>query len=141
MLIVMKLRFILLIFLLNFFAPMANAKLSLHLGIIYNKGIGKGFFLSNEKHTIEQVDEKEKVTVNMKGGYRVEVYALFIPSTTEYGPSGFVRIKGNIINPKGKIVKTLNEPPLDIYLGQEKRVVYQDNSGEEVELRISPHPF
>ncbi len=123
------------------FAFEAEAKLALHLGIIYKKGIGKGFFLSNEKHSIEHVDEKEMISLTMKGGYRIELMGLFIPSTTEYGPSGFVRIKGNIINPKGKIVKTLNEPPLDIYLGSEKTVVYQDQSGEEVEIRISPHPF
>lgn len=122
-------------------SPVAQAKLALHLGIIYKKGIGKGFFLSNEKHTIEQVDEKEMIMVTMKGGYRVELYAIFIQSTTEYGPSGFVRIKGNIMNPSGKVVKTLNEPPLDIYLGQEKTVTYQDKSGEEIELRINPNPF
>lgn len=135
-------NFITLIFLfLMLFSVSAEAKLALHLGIIYKKGIGKGFFLSNEKHTIEQVDEKEMVSVTMKGGYKIELHAIFITSTTEYGPSGFVRIKGNIINPKGKIVKTLNEPPLDIYLGQIKTVIYQDNSGEEVELRISPNAF
>lgn len=137
-----KIKFIVLFALLfSILSPVAEAKLALHLGIIYKKGIGKGFFLSNEKHTIEQVDEKEMVFVTMKGGYKVELYAIFIPSTTEYGPSGFVRIKGNILNPNGKVVKTLNEPALDIYLGQEKTVIYQDKSGEEVELRISPNPF
>ncbi len=124
-----------------FYSQFAEAKLALHLGLIYKKGIGKGFFLSNEKHTIEQVDEKEMVVLNMKGGYRVELFGIFIQSTKEYGPSGFVRIKGNIYNPQGKTVKTLNEPPLDIYLGMEKTIVYQDKSGEEVELIISPHAF
>ncbi len=131
----------LLALLLLVFSINSEAKLALHLGVIYKKGIGKGFFLSNEKHTIEQVDEKEMVSVTMKGGYKIDLHAIFITSTTEYGPSGFVRIKGNIVNPKGKVVKTLNEPPLDIYLGHEKTVIYQDNSGEEIELRISPNSF
>ncbi len=129
------------IILMIFLISSSEAKLALHLSVIYKKGIGKGFFLSNEKHTIEQVDEKELVSVEMKSGYRVELYGVFISSVSEYGPSGFVRIKGNIINPDGKTVKTLNEPPLDIYLGHSKTVIHKDKSGEEIELRVSPHPF
>ncbi len=129
------------LFLSIFLINNLEAKLALHLSVIYKKGIGKGFFLSNEKHTIEQVDEKELVSVVMKSGHKVELYGIFISSLSEYGPSGFVRIKGNIINPDGKTVKTLNEPPLDIYLGHSKTVIYTDKSGEEIELRVAPHPF
>ena len=114
----------------------AQAKLALNVGIIYKKGIGKGFFLSTEQHSIEQVDEFETVSVQMKNGIRAELAAFYVRSK-EYGPSGFVRIKGGIYNQKGKLVKTLNDPTLDIYLENSKKVVYEEGE-EQIELDIRP---
>ena len=116
----------------------AQAKIGLNVSLIYKKGIGKGFFLSTEQHSIEHVDEREQITVQMKNGIKVELLAYYVQSIHEYGPSGFVRIKGAIYNQAKKIVKTLNEPNLDIYLGESKKIIHEDRNDEEIDLIITP---
>lgn len=116
----------------------AQAKIGLNVSLIYKKGIGKGFFLSTEQHSIEQIDEREQVMVQMKNGIKAELSAYYVQSIHEFGPSGFVRIKGEIYNQAGKVVKTLNEPNLDIYLGDTKKIVHDERNEEEIELIITP---
>jgi hypothetical protein len=116
----------------------AQAKIGLNVTLIYKKGIGKGFYLSTEQHSIEQVDEREQVMVQMKNGIKVELSGYYVQSVHEFGPSGFVRIKGDIYNLAGKIVKTLNEPNLDIYLGESKKIVHREQNEEEIDLIITP---
>ncbi|MBP9682787.1 MAG: hypothetical protein KBD76_15395 [Bacteriovorax sp.] len=116
----------------------AQAKIGLNVSLIYKKGIGKGFFLSTEQHSIEQVDEHEHIMVRMKNGIKVELSAHFVQSIHEYGPSGFVRVKGEIFNQDGKVVKTLNEPKLDIYLGQSKTISHQERNEEQIDIIITP---
>lgn len=116
----------------------AEAKIGLNVGLIYKKGIGKGFFLSTEQHSIQSVDENEHVLIQMKNGIKADISAQYVQSVHEYGPSGFVRIKGDIYNTNGKIVKTLNEPTLDIYLGQTKTIVHQERNEEKIEIIITP---
>ena len=89
------------------FSPLVQAKIGLKVSLIYKKGIGKGFFLSTEQHSIEQVDEKEHVLIKMKNGISADISASYVQSIHEYGPSGFVRIKGDLYNENGKIVKTV----------------------------------
>ncbi len=121
-----------------FLAISAEAKIGLNVSLIYKKGIGKGFFLSTEQHSIEQVDEREQVTIQMKNGIKAELSAYFVQSIHEYGPSGFVRVKGEIYNQGGKVVKTLNEPNLDIYLGETKKISHEERNEEEIDLIITP---
>lgn len=116
----------------------AQAKIGLNVSLIYKKGIGKGFFLSTEQHSMEQVDEREQITVQMKNGIKAELSAYYVQSIHEYGPSGFVRIKGEIYNQAGKVVKTLNEPNLDIYLGENKKIAHEERNEEEIDLIITP---
>lgn len=116
----------------------AQAKIGLNVSLIYKKGIGKGFFLSTEQHSIEQVDEREQVMIQMKNGIKAELSAYYVQSIHEFGPSGFVRIKGEIYNQAGKVVKTLNEPNLDIYLGDSKKIVHEERNEEEIDLIITP---
>lgn len=120
------------------FSPDAQAKIGLNVSLIYKKGIGKGFFLSTEQHSMEQVDEREQITVQMKNGIKAELSAYYVQSVHEYGPSGFVRIKGEIYNQAGKVVKTLNEPNLDIYLGESKKISHEERNEEEIDLIITP---
>lgn len=129
---------ILLLISLFLFSEASFAKIGLNLSLVYKKGIGKGFFLSTEQHTIEQVDENEQVMISMKNGIKAEVSAFFVQSLHEYGPSGFVRIKGAIYNQNGKMVKTLNNPVLDIYLGESKSVIHEERGEEQIELTIKP---
>lgn len=125
-----------LLFLISF---SVQAKIGLQVGLVYKKGIGKGFFLSTEQHSIESVDEREEITVQMKNGVKVKLSAYFIQSVHEYGPSGFIRIKGELFDQTGKMVKTLNEPPIDIYLNETKTIVQEDDKGaEQIELIITP---
>jgi len=121
-----------------FLAITAEAKIGLNVSLIYKKGIGKGFFLSTEQHSIEQVDEREQVTIQMKNGIKAELSAYFVQSVHEYGPSGFVRVKGEIYNQAGKVVKTLNQPNLDIYLGETKKITHEEHNEEEIDLIIIP---
>lgn len=116
----------------------AQAKIGLNVSVIYKKGIGKGFFLSTEQHSMEQVDEREQITVQMKNGIKAELSAYYVQSIHEYGPSGFVRIKGDIYNQAGKVVKTLNEPNLDIYLGESKKISHEERNEEEIDIIITP---
>lgn len=120
------------------FSLEAEAKIGLNVSLIYKKGIGKGFFLSTEQHSIEQVDEREQVMISMKNGIRAELSAYYVQSVHEYGPSGFVRIKGEIYNQSGKVVKTLNEPNLDIYLGETKKITHEERNQEQIDLIITP---
>jgi hypothetical protein len=119
-------------------ASSAEAKIGLNVSLIYKKGIGKGFFLSTEQHSIEQVDEREQITVQMKNGIRAELSAHYVQSVHEYGPSGFVRIKGELFNRAGKLVKTLNKPNLDVYIGDSKKISHEESNEEEIELIIAP---
>lgn len=116
----------------------AQAKIGLKVSLIYKKGIGKGFFLSTEQHSIQSVDEKEHVLIQMKNGIKADISAFYVQSVHEYGPSGFVRIKGDLYNVNGKIVKTLNEPDLDIYLGQSKSISHVERNEEQIEIVITP---
>ncbi len=115
-----------------------EAKIGLNISMIYKKGIGKGFFLSTEQHSIEQVDDYELVAVQMKNGIRVELQAFYVQSVHEYGPSGFVRIKGDLYNQNGKLIKSLNTPALDIYLGDSKTVIHEEKGQEQIDLTIKP---
>lgn len=129
-------KILVLLFLISF---SAQAKIGLQIGLVYKKGIGKGFFLSTEQHSIESVDEREEITVQMKNGVKAKLSAYFVQSIHEYGPSGFVRIKGELFDQNGKMVKTLNEPVIDIYLNETKTIVHEDSSGaEQIELIINP---
>jgi len=116
----------------------AEAKIGLKVSLIYKKGIGKGFFLSTEQHSIQQVDDREQVMIQMKNGIKADISAFYVQSIHEYGPSGFVRIKGDLYNVNGKIVKTLNEPNLDIYLGQTKSITHVERNAEQIEIIITP---
>lgn len=116
----------------------AEAKIGLKVSLIYKKGIGKGFFLSTEQHSIQQVDDREQVMIQMKNGIKADISAFYVQSVHEYGPSGFVRIKGDLYNVNGKLVKTLNEPNLDIYLGQTKSITHVERNEEQIELIITP---
>ena len=120
------------------FAGAAEAKIGLNVSLIYKKGIGKGFFLSTEQHSIQSVDEKEHVLIQMKNGIKADISAFYVQSVHEYGPSAFVRIKGDLYNINGKIVKTFNEPNLDIYLGQSKSITHQERNEEQIEIVITP---
>lgn len=120
------------------FTSVAEAKIGLKVSLIYKKGIGKGFFLSTEQHSIQSVDEKEHVLIQMKNGIKADISAFYVQSVHEYGPSGFVRIKGDLYNVNGKIVKTFNEPNLDIYLGQSKSISHIERNEEQIEIIITP---
>ena len=120
------------------FTAAAEAKIGLKVSLIYEKGIGKGFFLSTEQHSIQSVDEKEHILIQMKNGIKADISAFYVQSVHEYGPSGFVRIKGDLYNISGKIVKTFNEPNLDIYLGQTKTIAHQERNEEQIEIVITP---
>lgn len=120
------------------FSSPAEAKIGLKVSLIYKKGIGKGFFLSTEQHSIQQVDDREQVMIQMKNGIKADISAFYVQSVHEYGPSGFVRIKGDLYNVNGKIVKTLNEPNLDIYLGQTKSITHVERNQEQIEIIITP---
>jgi hypothetical protein len=119
----------------------AFAKIGLNVSLIYKKGIGKGFFLSTEQHSIEQVDEHEMITVQMKNGIKADISAFYVQSVHEYGPSGFVRIKGSLYNQNGKLVKTLNNPVMDIYLGESKSVVHEEKGEEQIQIDIKPFSY
>lgn len=116
----------------------AEAKIGLNVSLIYKKGIGKGFFLSTEQHSIQSIDDKEHVLIQMKNGIKADISAFYVQSVHEYGPSGFVRIKGDLYNVNGKIVKTFNQPNLDIYLGQTKSITHQERNEEQIEIIITP---
>jgi len=115
-----------------------EAKIGLNISMIYKKGIGKGFFLSTEQHSIEQVDDFELVSVQMKNGIRVELQAFYVQSVHEFGPSGFVRVKGDLYNQNGKLIKNLSTPTLDIYLGESKTIVHEEKGQEQIDLTIRP---
>jgi hypothetical protein len=131
-------KILILLFIGLFISIEAQAKIGLNVILIYKKGIGKGFYLSTEQHSMEQVDEREQIMVQMKNGTKAELSAYYVQSIHEFGPSGFIRIRGEIYNQTGKIVKTLNEPNLDIYLGETKKIVHIDQNEEEIELLINP---
>jgi hypothetical protein len=131
-------KFLILAIAALFISIEAQAKIGLNVTLIFKKGIGKGFYLSTEQHSMEQVDEREQIMVQMKNGIKAELSAYYVQSVHEFGPSGFVRIKGEIYNQAGKVVKTLNEPNLDIYLGESKKIVHQERNEEEIDLIITP---
>ncbi|AUN99756.1 hypothetical protein DOM21_02020 [Bacteriovorax stolpii] len=129
---------ILLVLSLMALTTVAEAKIGLKVSLIYKKGIGKGFFLSTEQHSIQSVDEKEHILIQMKNGIKADISAFYVQSVHEYGPSGFVRIKGDLYNINGKIVKTFNEPNLDIYLGDTKTITHVERNEEQIEIVITP---
>jgi hypothetical protein len=131
-------KYLFILFTSFFLAQSVQAKIGLKVSLIYKKGVGKGFFLSTEQHSIEQVDEREPVMIQMKNGIKAELAAHYVQSVHEYGPSGFVRIKGELYNQNGKVIKTLNTPNLDIYLGDTKTISHLERNEEEIDLIITP---
>jgi hypothetical protein len=131
-------KYLFILFTSFFLAQAVQAKIGLNVSLVYKKGVGKGFFLSTEQHSIEQVDEREPVIIQMKNGIKAELAAHYVQSIHEYGPSGFVRIKGELYNQNGKVIKTLNTPNLDIYLGDTKTITHLERNEEEIDLIITP---
>lgn len=129
------------IFLIAFIAlwtQVAEAKIGLKVSLLYRKGIGQGFFLSTEYHSNESVYENESVTVRMSNGVSAKISAQFVQSVHDYGPSAFVRLRGEMFDPAGKVVKSFMEPPIDVYLGQIKSIVHANGDEEQIEVLITP---
>lgn len=129
---------ILLVFFVLSFCQIAEAKIGIRVSLIYKKGIGSGFFLSTEQHSIQSVFEKEPVIIQMSNGIKTSISAQFVQSVHEYGPSGFVRIKGKLYGVNGNVVKDFDEPKLDIYLGHTKTITHKDGEEEQIEILITP---
>lgn len=119
-------------------ANVASAKIGLNISLLYKKGIGQGFFLSTEQHSLESLFENEVVHIKMNNGVSTKISAHFVQSIHDYGPSAFVRIKGELYGTNGKVIKSYNESPIDIFLGQTKEIIYKNGEEEQIEVLITP---
>ena len=115
-----------------------QAKIRLNLSIIYKKGIDKGLVLVSEYHSVEEVDETEKVRLVMKNGLTMIVFASFVQNSDDYGPSDQIKLGGSIFIRDRKLEDTFFEKEILIHLGEQKVLVYKDDSGQLIELTVAP---
>ena len=66
----------------------------------------------------------------------VETYKSFEKKRYYIDTNRFLIYEKSNIN--GKIVKTFNQPNLDIYLGQTKSITHQERNEEQIEIIITP---
>ena len=135
----MRLNYILKSLLFFFFFSISSAysQIKLNISIIHKRGIDKGLILVSELHSVEIVDPKG-VELKMKGGYHFRFRADFYQDKNEYGPSALVKINCDIMNNEDKLLKKFDEPALLASLGEEKVLVYRDETGQLIEISVTP---
>ncbi len=74
----------------------------------------------------------------MKNGVGVEFKAFFVQNLNDFGPSPLIALTGNIYNSRGNVIKSINQNDFTIKLNTEKELVFDDKTGQEVLIRISP---
>ena len=118
----------------------ANAMIILNLGIIHKKAldVGEKHILISEVHEVKKLENGEKFLISMKNGVGVEFKAFFVQNLNDFGPSPLIALTGNIYNSQGNVIKSINQNDFTIRLNTEKELVFNDKSGQEVLITISP---
>jgi hypothetical protein len=127
---------------LLFLSLSANARLFLDISVINKKGIDIGLTLGSELHSVEEVREKEAITLAMKSGIKVEINAQFLEEQSSqhssYGPNPEVLVRGKIFDDSGSVLKNFDETPLKVRLEEIVNITYSQNS-QLVEVRVKPY--
>ena len=117
-----------------------KAMIILDLGIIHNKAlnVGEKHILVSEVHEIMKLENGEKFLISMKNGVGVEFKVFFVQNLSDYGPSPLVALTGNIYNSQGNVLKSINQNDFTIKLNTQKKLVFNDQNGQEVLITIKP---
>ena len=66
------------------------------------------------------------------------VFASFVQNSDDYGPSDQIKLGGSIFIRDRKLEDTFFEKEILIHLGEQKVLVYKDDSGQLIELTVAP---
>ena len=100
--------------------------------------IDQGLVIKNELYTIEKFYRKEKKTLKMQNGIRLDFMAYFINPKEDYGPLPLVRIQGNVFDSKGKLLHKIQTGEIDIPLGKDYQTSYKETENQFIELSFTP---
>lgn len=137
-----KLAIVILISLLS--ASSAWARLFINVSIVNKKGIDIGLTLGSELHSIEEVRHNEKISLKMRSGIKLELFAYFVEEYSGieekdmYGPSSVILVRGRILDSQNNILKDFKDEPLKIPLEEEEKILHSQES-QLVEVTLKPH--
>lgn len=133
----MKLAIILFLTIL-FFSNTVFATIRLNIGIIWKKGIDKNLVLVSELHSVENINGKENVTLEIKNGPIIILGANFAKASEEYGPSAFIKVQGEIYSHDEKHLRSVLDDGLIIKIGTKKTFSIQNDEDQLIEITIKP---
>ena len=115
------------------------ATLKVNLEVVHKRGMDKGLVLVSEFHSVEEVDGRELIELNLKHGIKITVTVKFEETFSEFGPADLIRLKGAILALEGfKGYKLKKEKEIFVRLGQKAKFQYEDGKGQFVEISIKP---
>jgi hypothetical protein len=130
-----------LIFALGIFIPNESmAMLKLKVTLTHKLGIDKNLVLKSELHSVEEFLGNEEVTVTMKNGFELKIFADYIEENSGIGPTDLIQIKATLFNPDGYKIKEFLGEEARVSLWKSKKFIYNGNIGQEIEIIIIPEP-
>jgi hypothetical protein len=113
-------------------------KIRLKIDIIDTIGGDKGLVLVSEMHSIEIVEDRRKVKLEMKSGISVDFLTYYIFDMADYGPSPKVRIVVKIYQ-DSKLIKSYEENGGEIIeLGTPARFIFNNSDRQLLEITVVP---
>jgi hypothetical protein len=130
---------IIILLVLIFGAVNASASIKINISIIQKKGVNKGLVLVSEYHTVEEIDDRSGLSLELKNGIKFEFSYQFVQESKDFGPSDTIRIKGRVWELPNTALFTFIDQPITIRLGEAKNFSYTDEKeGKLTELVIRP---
>ena len=119
-----------------------EARLFLDISVINKKGIDIGLTLGSELHSVEEVHDKNLISLKMQSGIQVEIKAQFLEEKENkvlgYGPNPKIIIFGKILDAKGKVLKNFDDVPLKVDLEKMINIGHSQDT-QLVEVRVKPY--
>ncbi|MEI8345883.1 MAG: hypothetical protein WCG27_00335 [Pseudomonadota bacterium] len=117
----------------------AFAGIRVNISVIQKKGMDKGLVLINEFHTVEEIDDRQGLTLDLKNGMKIKLTYQFMQDQKDYGPSNIIKIQGQVWEGPQKLLFSFQDDPMIIHLGESKTFTHVDkDSGQQIELIIRP---
>lgn len=125
------------------FSPfVANARLFMEVYLTHRKGIDQGLTLMSELQSLEEFWGEEKISVELRNGIRLEVGGRFLVASSSeesFGPPSRVLLSGRLLGPRQQVWLDFTKKQVEVNLGEEFRTTYDDEAGQQVEIRLHPY--
>jgi hypothetical protein len=118
----------------------SHGMLKLKVSLTHKLGIDKNLVLKSELHSIEEFLGDEEVTVIMKNGFELKLFANYIEEQSGIGPTDMIQLKAILHDPNGEKIQEFMGKDAQISLWKSKKFIYKGRIGQEIEIVIVPAP-